>query len=92
MPPGESPRSGRRSGITKAGSMELRRTLIQAAWVVMCVIRSEHPMIQWAHRLAERRGRPVAAVALARKLAGILFAMWRDGTSYEPSRGAVVLV
>jgi hypothetical protein len=25
----------------------------------------------------------VAAVALARKLAGILYAMWRDGTSFE---------
>jgi len=57
--------------------MELRRTLIQAAWAAMCRVRTSHPMIDWARRLAERRGRPVAAVALARKLAGILFAMWR---------------
>jgi hypothetical protein len=35
-------------------------------------------MIDWARRLAERRGRPVAAVALARKLAGIMFATNRD--------------
>jgi hypothetical protein len=27
-------------------------------------------------------------VALARKLAGILFAMWRDGTSYQSKRSA----
>jgi hypothetical protein len=32
-------------------------------------------VIDWARRLAEHRGRPVAAVALARKLAGILFPM-----------------
>ena len=48
-------------------------------------------MIDWARRLAQRRGRPVAAVALARKLAGILFAMWRDGTSYQSKRGAEVV-
>jgi transposase len=36
----------------------------------------------------ERRGRPVAAVALARKLAGIMFAMWRDGTTYQAKRSA----
>ena len=68
--------------------MELRRTLIQAAWAAMCRVRTSHPMIDWARRLAERRGRPVAAVALARKLAGIMFAMWRDGTTYQAKRSA----
>ena len=38
----------------------------------------------WAARIAVRRGRRIAAVALARRLAGILFAMWRDGTDYPP--------
>ena len=36
----------------------------------------------WA-RIAQRRGKAVAAVALARKLAGILFAIWRDGTEFD---------
>ena len=36
------------------------------------------------HKLFELRGKKVAAVALARKLAGILFAIWRDGTVYDP--------
>lgn len=92
LTPGEhsSAERERRTGITKAGSMELRRTLIQAAWTVMCRVRTCHPMIDWARRLAERRGRPVAAVALARKLAGILFAMWRDGTTYQSKRSAEV--
>lgn len=90
LTPGEhsSSERERRTGITKAGSMELRRTLIQAAWVAMCIVRTEHPMIAWARRLAERRGRPIAAVALARKLAGILFAMWRDGSTYQSKRSA----
>ena len=37
----------------------------------------------WAERIAGRRGRAIAAVALARRLAGILFAIWRDGTDYD---------
>jgi len=36
----------------------------------------------WAARLACRRGKRIAAVALARKLAGILFAVFRDGTTF----------
>jgi len=36
-------------------------------------------------RIEHRRGRHVAVVALARKLAGILFALWRDGTTYHPT-------
>ena len=44
--------------------------------------------LRFVAAIDERRGRPVAAVALARKLAGILFAMWRDGTSYQSKRSA----
>ena len=31
-------------------------------------------------------GKRVALVALARRLAGILFAIWRDETSFEPRK------
>ena len=34
-------------------------------------------------RSAARRSSRVEVVALARKLAGILYAMWRDGTKFE---------
>jgi len=34
---------------------------------------------------------PTAIVALARKLAGILFAIWRNGSVYDGSRGAKML-
>ena len=34
--------------------------------------------------IAQRRGNRIAAIALARRLAGVLWAMWHDGTVYEP--------
>jgi transposase len=85
--PGEhsSSDSQRRTGITKAGSSELRYLLIQSAWAARRCRRLD-PMQTWASEIERRRGKRIAAVALARKLCGILFALWRDGTTYEPSR------
>ena len=37
----------------------------------------------------QRRGVRIAILALARKLAGILYAIWRDGTVYEPRRASL---
>jgi transposase len=71
-----------RGHITKAGPRELRSLLIQAAWVCW-----RHPgsatLRAWVDRLAARRGRRIAVVALARRLSRILFALWRDGTTFE---------
>jgi transposase len=87
--PGENSSSEkkRRTGITKAGSPALRHCFVQAAWAAKRT-RPHDPLQLWARRLDKRRGKRVAAVAVARKLAGILYALWRDGTSYEPSRAA----
>ena len=56
----------------------------------MSIRRVRHPtttaLREWAERLAARRGRFIAVVALARRLAGILYARLRDGTRYEPTR------
>lgn len=76
-----------RTGITKAGSPQLRWVLVQAAWSLWRT-RPEDPMVLWAQQVAKRRGRQVAIVALARKMVGVLYAMWRDGTTYDPSRAA----
>jgi transposase len=85
--PGEhsSSDSQHRLGITKAGSVSLRACLIQAAWAAR---RSRSPslMVSWSLEVEKRRGKHVAVVALARKLTGILFALWRDGTEYDPKR------
>ena len=87
LTPGERSSSDteRRTGITKAGPTKLRRTLVQAAW---CCLRSrsEDPMLQWARQLANRKHKFIAVVALARKLAGVMFALWRDNTIYRPYR------
>ena len=40
----------------------------------------------WAERIAARRGKRVAVVALARRLAGILYALWRDGSVYDEAQ------
>ncbi|MGH7646035.1 MAG: IS110 family transposase [Gemmatimonadales bacterium] len=82
---GESPRRGR---ITKAGSRRVRWLLIQAA-VSMRRLRDPRTagLREWAERIAARRGRKIAVGALARRLAGILFALLRDGTVYESRLG-----
>jgi hypothetical protein len=37
----------------------------------------------WAVGIANRRGKRIAVVALARRLAGILYAMWRDNRPFD---------
>lgn len=90
--PGESSSSERqqRLSITKAGPPELRWVLVQAAWALRtrCRRPAAVPLQLWAHRIELRRGKRTATVALARKLAGILYAIWRDGTKYDGGRGA----
>jgi transposase len=78
----------RRGHITKAGNGRMRWLLVQAAW---CILRRRKrletvALRDWAEGIAGRRGRAIAAVALARRLAGILFAMWRDGTVYDATK------
>ena len=78
---GEKQHRGR---ITKAGNGRMRSLLVESAWCVMRSRRQEaQPLREWAARIAARRGKRIAAVALARKLAGVLFAMWRDGTCFS---------
>lgn len=68
-----------RSGITKAGPRDTRAMLVQASWTVWRMRRGPAAALAaWAHRLAARRGRKIAVVALARRLARLLYAMWRD--------------
>jgi transposase len=71
----------KRTRLTKAGAPQVRWALGQAAWSVFLQRRSS-PMAQWAKRVAARRGRQVAITALARKLSQVLYALWRDGTTY----------
>lgn len=76
---GERDVSGR---ITKAGDANLRRALCQAATVMMN--RGPSTWLRtWAERVARRRGRKCAMVALARRIAVVLHRMWRDDTAFQ---------
>jgi transposase len=71
-----------RGHITKAGPRELRSLLVQAAWA--CWRSQQSATLRaWVEQLAARRGRRIAVVALARRLSRLLYALWRDGTSFE---------
>ena len=74
----------RRGHITKAGNPRIRWLLVQAAWAALRSRRADAAGLRaWANQLAARRGKRIATVALARRLAGILFAMWRDQTAFD---------
>lgn len=70
-----------RGHITKAGPRELRSLLVQAAWA--CWRSKQSATLRaWVERLAARRGRRIAVVARARRLSRVLYALWRDGTTF----------
>lgn len=73
----------RKGAITKAGPGPVRVLLVQAAWVVWRQRRGRAALHAWVEGVSARRGRRIAIVALARRLARILYAIWRDGTVYQ---------
>ena len=84
VPLEESSGNRRRLGhITKQGNSLLRFLLVEAAQVT---VRSDQ---EWRNRyfhLSMRRGRKIAKVAMARRLAVRMFWMWRKGWDYEQVR------
>ena len=68
-------------GITKAGDVNLRRALCQAATVMIHRGRSTW-LRTWAAQVARRRGTKRAMVALARRISVILHRMWVDDTDF----------
>jgi transposase len=81
---GETQRKG---AISKAENRRMRWLLVQAAVSTMRLKKPQTAVLRsWAERIALRRGKKVAVVALARRIAGILHAMMRDGAIYNPAR------
>src|SRR5271169_1086039 len=80
VPSEESSGDRRRLGhISKQGNALLRFLLVEAAQVT---VRSEPQWRSKFFHLAMRRGRKIAKVAMARKLAVHLYWMWRQGCEY----------
>jgi transposase len=84
--PSEDSSGGKRriGAITKQGNPYLRSLLIQGGWSILDKAPDDDPLKLWGNAVAERRGRRIAVVAVARRLVGVLWAMWRDGTLYDP--------
>src|SRR5947207_3965884 len=71
--------------ITKQGSSMVRFLLVEAAQVT---VRS---LPEWRRKYVQlmmRRGRKIAKVAMARRLAVALYWMWRKGWNYEQSKSS----
>lgn len=72
------------SGITKRGNKYLRRLLVQGAWSFIRVVDgSKDRMSVWAKKIIERRGKHKAAVAVANKLARIIWSMLYHKTEFR---------
>src|SRR3989475_7508700 len=74
-------------GISKAGSRLLRYLLVEAA---QTAVRKDEDLKCFYQRLAERRGRPKAKVAAARKLLIRAYIMLRDEIDYAEFRRRAV--
>ena len=69
--------------------MALRRVLIQAAHYVLGPFGGDSDLRRWGLRYAEsgaRNARKRAVVAVARRLAVLMLALWKSGEAYEPLR------
>lgn len=69
--------------ITRSGSEILRRYLIHGARAWMRYAAEGDPNREWAEKVKERRGMNKATVALAHRMARIIFAVLRDETQYN---------
>ena len=73
--------------ITKAGNGRMRWLLVEAAWTILRSKSAETGALRARTvQIAQRRGKRIAVVALARRLAGSLYAMWRDDVVYDEHR------
>jgi transposase len=86
MCPGNDESAGkRRSGKTPKGNPWLKRALVQAAWAASHTKGTY--LAACYRRLAARRGRKRALVALGHTLLGIIYHMLRNGTDYTDLGG-----
>ena len=76
----DSAASQHRGGITHAGSRLLRWVMSEAA---LTAARYSPPVRAWYERLARRKHPHVARTALARKLLGVVWALWTHGVCFD---------
>ena len=69
--------------MSKRGDGFTRKSLFEVANAIFCRNLGGPRLLDWAKTIAERTGPRKAKVALARKLAVILHAMWRTNTPFR---------
>jgi transposase len=76
-----------RGRILRSAHPHVQSLLVHAAWRLSRSSSADTAGLRaWALAITRRRGKKVAMVALARRLARILFAMWRDESEYHANR------
>ena len=82
----------RMGGISRAGDERLRRLLVIGATAVIRHVKpGSRNASAWLLSLLERRPRKVAAVALANKMARVVWAMMTSGEAYRAARAVPVM-
>jgi transposase len=76
--------------ISKAGDPDVRRALYEAASAMLTRFKGRDTIKSWGLGLAKTKCHAKARVAVARKLAVVMHAMWCDGTDYvgDPNASA----
>jgi len=65
----------------------VRYLLVEAGWRILRSKGDDTAALRaWALAIAVRRGKRIAVVTLARRVAGIAYAMWRDGHAYDAAK------
>jgi len=73
-------------GITKRGNGYLRRLLIQGAWTIIHHMENNDERIsRWARTIVARRGKHKAVVAVANKMARIIWSVLYHQAEYKPA-------
>jgi transposase len=89
LAPGQKESAGKRKSTRiRDGNRYLRATLVQAAWAA--VRTKDSFLAAYFHRLASRRGKQKAIIAVAHKILVIIYTLLKTGQVYE-ERGAVAL-
>jgi transposase len=74
--------------ISRRGDARLRSLLYEAATSILTHVHADSTLRSWGLALKKRLGFKRAAVALARKLAVILHAMWKTATNFDARASA----
>ena len=91
----QSGSSDKQLPISKTGNGTARRLLVQCALVLLGRRGVDCDLQRWARKKLEQGGKNAKkriVVALARKLAVLLFRLWKTGDAWEPPRNANLIL